>query len=239
MDQSLKALDCLLQELSALEVPKRVKRAKANKNALVTTSAKFEGEEQYYLDTDAEDVKVDKLKKKIQQLKEDNAHIIKRFAPSLRRRVNLRKMMSKPNDYLKQIVGVGGWIRTTRNGKGFVFIKLYDGTTAHELQVIASEGLDNFDKLSSCGVGTSLFVIGEIVSSMGKEQAVEMQAIEVRVLGECDPTEYPLAGKRHPLEYLRTIQHFRPRSTVLGAVNRVRNTLAFATHQFFQNACYV
>jgi len=64
---------------------------------------------------------------------------------------------------------------------------------------------------------------------------VEMKATEVRILGESDPVSYPLAGKNLTLEYYRTVQHFRPRSMVLGAVSRIRNALAFATHEFFQN----
>lgn len=237
MENSLKALDSLLLELNALEVPK-FKRA-TTKKSCTTVAIKNTDDEQYYDDTDSDAVKVEKLRNKIDKLKKEKADIVQRFAPSLRRRVSIRKLMEKPGDYIHQMVGVGGWIRTTRNGKGFLFVKMYDGTTACELQVIVPETIENFDAIAANGVGTSLFVVGEIVASMGKEQAVEMQAIEVRILGECDPTQYPLAGKRHPLEYLRTIQHFRPRTAVLGAVTRVRNTLAFATHQFFQNGGYV
>lgn len=36
------------------------------------------------------------------------------------------------------------------------------------------------------------------------------------------------------MEYLREIQHLRPRSNTIGAVARVRNACAFATHKFFQ-----
>jgi len=132
---------------------------------------------------------------------------------------------------------VGGWIRTVRAGGGgkFYFVKLYDGTVTDELQIIVEGATAGFAEIEKCGDGSALFVEGNIVPSPGKGQAVEMKATSVRVLGHCDKVEYPLAGKNLPLEYLRTIQHFRPRTMVLGAVSRLRNTLAFATHEFFQN----
>jgi len=145
--------------------------------------------------------------------------------------------MAAPSTFYGKTVGVGGWILTVRAGGGnkFFFVKLYDGTTADELQVIVDSSAKGFDQIEKLGNGSSLFVIGEIVQSPAKGQPIEMKAHEVRILGESDPVSYPLAGKNHTLEYLRTIQHFRPRSMVLGAVSRIRNTLAFATHEFFQN----
>lgn len=39
--------------------------------------------------------------------------------------------------------------------------------------------------------------------------------------------------KRHTFEYLRTQAHLRPRTNAIGAVTRVRNTLANAIHNYF------
>jgi asparaginyl-tRNA synthetase len=98
----------------------------------------------------------------------------------------------------------------------------------------ACPGFSAIMKDPNNGVGTSVFALGEIVPSSGREQKVEMNATEIRVLGSCNPSEYPLAGKGLTLEYLRTVGHLRPRTMVLGAVTRVRNALAMGTHNFFQ-----
>jgi asparaginyl-tRNA synthetase len=73
-----------------------------------------------------------------------------------------------------------------------------------------------------------------LVASEGKGQAVDLKATDVKVLGFCDPMEYPLGKTRISFERLREVAHLRPRTNTFGAVARVRNTLAFATHEFFQ-----
>lgn len=242
MYRSLSALDSLVGELNSLEAPKAVRRPTktvAKTVTTVSTAALPVDIEEYYLESDSHDTKVAKLKAKIAELKQAKDDVATKFSPSLRRRVPIRKLMEKHGTYLRQTVGVGAWIRTTRKFKGGLFVQLFDGTSAHQLQVIVSESLPNFEEIFAQGVGASLFVVGEIIPSVGAGQAVEMNASEVRILGECDPTIYPLAGKRFTLEYLRALQHFRPRSAIIGAVMRIRNTLAFATHEFFQNGGYM
>lgn len=55
------------------------------------------------------------------------------------------------------------------------------------------------------------------------------------IIGHCDAGKYPLGGKkRHTVEFLRDNAHLRPRTNLIGAVTRVRNNLAYATHLFFQ-----
>src|SRR5215207_9691478 len=75
---------------------------------------------------------------------------------------------------------------------------------------------------------------------MGKGQAVEVKAEEVEILGDSDPTKYPLQLKNRPtLEYLREIAHLRFRTNTFGAVFRIRHSLAFAVHQFFNERGFV
>lgn len=145
--------------------------------------------------------------------------------------------MAAPETFIGKTIGVGGWIRTMRSGGGgsFFFVKLYDGTTADEIQIIVDAQCKGFKDIEKCGNGTSIFAVGDVIASPAKGQKVEMKATEVRILGQSDPVSYPLAGKNLTLEYYRSVQHFRPRSMVMGAVSRIRNTLAFATHEFFQN----
>lgn len=123
---------------------------------------------------------------------------------------------------------VKGWVRTVREQKTFAFIEINDGSTLSNLQVITK------DLTSDVTTGASLIVRGRIVESPGTKQSVEIEASSIEVVGKCDPEAYPLQKKRHSFEFLRSIAHLRPRTNTLGAVARVRNTLAYATHRFFQ-----
>jgi asparaginyl-tRNA synthetase len=87
---------------------------------------------------------------------------------------------------------------------------------------------------SEVSTGASIRVKGKVVESPGGKQSVEVLVDELEIIGKADPATYPLQKKRHTLEYLRGIAHLRPRTNTIAAVSRVRNQLAFATHQFFQ-----
>ncbi|OJV11428.1 MAG: asparagine--tRNA ligase [Chlamydiales bacterium 38-26] len=136
---------------------------------------------------------------------------------------------------LGQEVTVKGWVRTVRNQKTFSFIEINDGSTLSNFQVIANPDIPNYEKLmNSLSTGVSVSIQGTIVESPGKNQQFELQAKNIQIIGTCDPEAYPLQKKRHSFEFLRTIAHLRPRTNTLGAVTRVRNALAFATHLFYQ-----
>ncbi len=134
-------------------------------------------------------------------------------------------------------VTVRGWVRTRRDSKGgFSFIEVNDGSTLKGIQVIADNTLANYeDEVRHLGTGCCVEVAGSLSESPGKGQAVEIQATAVNVLGLVeDPDSYPMQKKRHSMEFLREVAHLRPRSNTFGAVARVRNCLAAATHEFFQ-----
>ncbi len=134
-------------------------------------------------------------------------------------------------------VAVMGWVRTRRDSKaGFSFLEINDGSCLAGLQVIAETALPNYeDEVSRLITGCCVRVEGELRQSPGREQAVEVLARRVEVLGWVEqPESYPLQKKRHSMEFLRQIAHLRPRSNTFGAVARVRNGLAAAVHEFFQ-----
>ena len=135
-----------------------------------------------------------------------------------------------------QQVIVMGWVRSFRNNQ---FIALNDGSTNNNIQVVATLG--NFDDalLKRITTGASLRVEGELVSSVGKGQQIEIRAVAIEVLGDCDAEKYPLQPKKHSLEFLREIAHLRFRTNTFGAVFRVRHSLAFAVHQFFNNKGFI
>ena len=130
---------------------------------------------------------------------------------------------------------VKGWVRTVRNQKTFAFVEINDGSTLSNFQIVVNPDLPNYGKIiSQLSTGVSIAVKGTIKEGQGENPVLEMEAKEIVVVGLCDPEVYPLQKKRHSFEFLRTIAHLRPRTNTLGAVTRVRNALAFATHLFFQ-----
>jgi len=139
-------------------------------------------------------------------------------------------------------ITVKGWVRTVRNQKTFSFVEINDGSTLSNFQIVVNADMPKYDRMiNSLSTGVSVSVKGTIVASPTKAQEFELQAKEIEIIGECNPEVYPLQKKRHTFEFLRTIAHLRPRTNTLGAVARVRNALAFATHKFFQerNFLYV
>jgi len=128
-----------------------------------------------------------------------------------------------------------GWVRTRRGNNQVAFIAINDGTIIHNIQVVAD--LDSFpeEEMRRITTGSSLSVTGTLVESMGKGQSVEIQAKEIKVLGDSDPELYPLQKKGHSFEFLREIAHLRFRTNTFGAVFRIRHALAYAIHKYYND----
>jgi asparaginyl-tRNA synthetase len=133
-------------------------------------------------------------------------------------------------------VVVKGWVRTKRETKAAVFVEINDGSRLGNLQCVFGEPecRANSEELSRCGTGASVRIEGVLVPSPAPGQKLEVRAAALRVIGEAPAESYPLQKKAHSLEFLREIAHLRPRTNTYGAVARVRNRMAFAVHQFFQ-----
>lgn len=136
---------------------------------------------------------------------------------------------------LGQQVCVKGWVRTRRGNKAVSFIALNDGSTIHNIQIVADN--DRFDSslVSKITTGASLSVVGELVASQGKGQSVEVLANKIEVLGVADPETYPLQKKGHSLEFLREIAHLRPRTNTFSAIYRIRHHMSMAIHTYFHD----
>lgn len=130
-------------------------------------------------------------------------------------------------------VDVCGWVRTRRGSKQVTFIALNDGTTIHNLQVVADIEKLGEENLKQVTTGSCIRVSGKLVPSQGQGQHVEVQADRIELLGAADPNSYPLQKKGHSLEFLREIAHLRPRTNTFGAVFRIRHHMAMAIHTFF------
>ena len=133
-------------------------------------------------------------------------------------------------------VTIKGWVRTRRDSKaGISFVNVSDGSGFHPVQVVAPNTLPNYtDQVLHLTAGCAVEATGTIVPSPAKGQPFEMQASAIRVVGWVeDPDTYPIQPKPHSFEFLREVAHLRPRTNVIGAVTRVRHTLAQAIHRFF------
>ncbi len=143
-------------------------------------------------------------------------------------------------------VKIQGWIRTVRKQKTVAFIQVNDGSNLAGLQCVVALADDNAESaaalketIDQLTTGAAVELIGRLVPSQGGNQAVELAATSVTLVGECPADTYPLAKKRHSLEYLRSIAHLRARTNTVAAVARVRSHLAGAIHAFFQTQGFV
>ena len=132
-----------------------------------------------------------------------------------------------------------GWVRTKRDSKNVCFLEINDGSSLKGLQaVIDKASFNNNNLLDAISTGAAVSAEGVIVESLGGNQKVELQVSSLTLVGAC-PNDYPLQKKRHTVELLRYQAYLRPRTNLFGAVTRVRNTMAFAVHQFFQENGFV
>ena len=155
------------------------------------------------------------------------------------KRQHIAGIYASPETFGGQTMTVCGWARTIRDMKNFGFIELNDGSCFKSLQVVLERGkLENYDEIARQNVGAAFIVHGELVLTPDAKQPFELKADSVTVEGVSAP-DYPLQKKRHSVEFLRTIQHLRPRTNLFSATFRVRSVAAQAVHTFFQDRGFV
>ncbi|XP_064952933.1 asparagine--tRNA ligase, chloroplastic/mitochondrial-like isoform X2 [Musa acuminata AAA Group] len=161
-----------------------------------------------------------------------------------RKRLRIADVKGGPDegmDRLGEVLVVRGWIRTCRVQSTVTFIEINDGSCLSNMQCVMSSDAEGYDLVESGFIttGTSVLIEGTVVSSQGSKQKVELKVATLILIGKSDPSAYPIQKKRATREFLRTIAHLRPRTNTFGAVTRVRNALAYATHKFFQENGFV
>ena len=140
------------------------------------------------------------------------------------KRQHIAGIYASPETFGGQTLTVCGWARTIRDMKNFGFIELNDGSCFKSLQVVLERGkLENYDEIARQNVGAAFIVHGELVLTPDAKQPFELKADSVTVEGASAP-DYPLQKKRHSVEFLRTIQHLRPRTNLFSATFRVRRS---------------
>ena len=150
----------------------------------------------------------------------------------------IKDLYQNMKQYENQTVTLEGWVKSIRDSKTFGFIELNDGSFFKNVQIVFNDTLENFDSICKLTLISSIKVTGTFILTEGAKQPFEIQASNIKIQNLAD-SSYPLQKKRHSFEYLRTIAHLRPRSSTFNAVFRVRSTLAFAIHKFFQERNFV
>ncbi|TGG40885.1 asparagine--tRNA ligase [Duncaniella freteri] len=148
------------------------------------------------------------------------------------KKTTVKDLLSTP-ELMGTEVEAKGWVRTRRGNKHVQFVQLNDGSSVNNIQVVLDMARFTEDQLKPVTTGSSVRVTGKLVESMGKGQTSEIQADSIELYGTADPASYPLQKKGHTLEFLREIAHLRPRTNFFGSVLRIRSSLAFAIHKFF------
>ena len=141
----------------------------------------------------------------------------------------------KVKDQLKndEVVKLEGWVRSNRNNGSIGFIEFNDGSSFKNVQLVYTKETKNYDNIVHFRTGCTIQIEGKIVLTPENKQPFEIHLIDAFLLGDC-LEDYPLQKKRHSFEFLRDIAHLRPRANTFNAIFRVRNKLAFAIHQYFQ-----
>lgn len=130
-------------------------------------------------------------------------------------------------------VTLEGWIKTNRDNGSVGFIAFNDGSYFKNIQIVYDANNKDYEKFAHLRYGTSIEVTGQIKLTPEAQQPFEIHALSIEVLGDCSE-DYPLQKKRHTFEFLRDIAYLRPRANTFNAVFRIRNTLAYAIHKYFQ-----
>ena len=149
---------------------------------------------------------------------------------------SIKHYLTTPLSQQESTITVKGWVKTRRDSKaGVSFIHLYDGSCHAAMQLVIPNTLQNYNtEISKLTTGCAVIATGKRVQSQGKEQSIELQVSTLDVIGWVEhPDTYPIAAKRHTLEYLREVAHLRPRTNTIGAVMRVRHCVSQAIHKFF------
>ena len=152
--------------------------------------------------------------------------------------VLVKELYRNTKNYEGKSVQVSGWVKTIRDSKNFGFIELNDGSFFKNVQIVFDTNLSNFEEVRKLSISSSIIVNGQVVKTENTKQPFEIKAEKIEIFNQAD-LDYPLQKKRHSFEYLRTIDHLRPRTNTFNAVFRVRSVLAFAIHKFFQERGFV
>ncbi|TYJ27924.1 hypothetical protein E1A91_A07G222600v1 [Gossypium mustelinum] len=115
------------------------------------------------------------------------------------------------------------------------FLQINDGSCASCLQIVIDSTIAPVSAGQILPTGTCILAQGVLEKlSANEKQIIQLKAEKILHVGTVEQDKYPLSRKRLPLDSLREYPHIRPRTTMVSSITRIRSTLDFATHTFFQ-----
>jgi aspartyl-tRNA synthetase len=142
-------------------------------------------------------------------------------------------LISKVGERVGETVSILGWVVGVRTSKKRAFIELRDGSGF--IQAIAEyiEFDDESQKtVESLAQESSVCVEGKLVQHPRKPEEVELHLKSIKVLQAA--VDYPISRKAHGTEFLLGNRHLWLRSSKQVAIQRIRNSVIFATYDFFK-----
>ncbi len=145
-------------------------------------------------------------------------------------------------EHLPQHIGksvtLKGWVSNKREGKGIAFIVLRDGTGYCQCVVTGdNSGLEQLETAQSTSLETSVIIQGLVKSDDKQIGGIEVEVSEISIVG--NSTDYPISKKEHGVEFLMDKRHLWLRSSRQWAIMRIRNTIIFSIHKYFQDHGFV
>lgn len=137
-----------------------------------------------------------------------------------------------------QKVVLKGWLSQKRDSKGLAFLVMRDGTgfvqCVVDLNVV---GEADFDKAKRLSQESALELEGTVRLDEKQFGGVELQVSRLNVISEA--VDFPITPKEHGVEFLMDKRHLWLRSRRQWAIMRIRNTIIFSIHEFFQQRGFV
>lgn len=135
-------------------------------------------------------------------------------------------------------VTLQGWCSNKRSGKGLYFIILRDGSGF--CQCVVDErnvSAEVFEKSGMLSMESSCRIAGQVVKDEKQIGGFEVRVKEVEIVSIAG--EYPISKKEHGVDFLMDNRHLWLRTQRQWAIMRIRNSLIFSLHRFFQEEGFV
>ncbi|MGZ5244837.1 MAG: asparagine--tRNA ligase [Bacteroidia bacterium] len=140
--------------------------------------------------------------------------------------------------YENQVITLQGWVQNRRDSKGIVFLVLRDGSGFVQCVVLQEKiGDELFDQVKRLGLESSIELQGVVLKDEKQVGGFEIAVESVKIFQDAE--DYPIGKKDHGVDFLLDRRHLWLRSKKQWAIMRIRNTIIYSIHQYFQQNGFV
>lgn len=142
--------------------------------------------------------------------------------------------ISDLHSHIDQEVSLKGWVINSRSSKGIEFIVFRDGTGF--LQCVVDEknvGSEVYEQAKTLTQESSVEITGKVIKDERQIGGLELHVNNLNIINLTN--NYPITNKSHGVQFLMDNRHLWLRSKRQWAIMRVRNSIIYAIHNFFQN----